>query len=798
MNKKKLKITLKSDLCVGSGYSYAGIIDSDICYDEYGIPYIPAKRLKGVLREAAELINIKDTDIGEIFGTVGKALYNTDGTYVQKGIRLGNAYIKDYKKIYGSLRGLEEKYRKYITPQSVLEQFTVIKAQTKIEAQSGVAEDNTLRFTRAVKHYSPFDNEKEMEFIAEIKLLNLADAYVENLEKIVKAVRNIGLNRNRGMGSVVCTLVDGGETYAPKVDLSQITKDNETYILSYRVRNTAPLVLNVGNNYETERYINGQSVLGYFAAAYLRAGNEAKEEFSDLFLKNKVIFSGLYPSEGERVFYPAPSYIKCLKRTKEYVDTSYENLYKTNDDSDSHEQVQNNVESGTNQAETNKADKNVHSIANGNMPKKLKGKFVYLEDTKPKFKIQVKEVETDIVYHHTKKSDRQESVDGELLYPFEVVRAQQTFSGTIIGEGKYIRKIGRLLAVDKLQFGKSKSSQYGTCILDGAVQIKKVSNKKKTYRSRNKILVTLQSDGIFMNENGYTVQYDDVKKAIVDVLTKQREKSGTNTDKEDKSCIVADGEYCEIESRKLVGFYSKWNLKRQAIPVICAGSTFEFELNDSITVGEDGLYVGERNGEGYGKLTIIEKNETDYLIDKLEKVKPNATELSGAIGLCKMIILRKMRETLNGEAIKIEKEIKNSSTLGRITLMLTESINQHPDDMGAAYSCFEQKIRSIKDKDKREAIVNIKDELICKGEFKYDSLRYTHFKDSTESKESTDSTEFQSLIDIYKEIQMIEKQAELEREIENMWGGYFMNYLNHENYRHQKERERKNERDKTN
>ena len=54
LNKKaKIKITLKSDLCAGSGYSYAGIIDSDICYSKNGIPYIPARRIKGCLREAA-------------------------------------------------------------------------------------------------------------------------------------------------------------------------------------------------------------------------------------------------------------------------------------------------------------------------------------------------------------------------------------------------------------------------------------------------------------------------------------------------------------------------------------------------------------------------------------------------------------------------------------------------------------------------------------------------------------------------------------------------------------------------
>ena len=39
----KIKITLESDLCVSSGYSFAGIVDSDVCYDDCGLPYITAK-----------------------------------------------------------------------------------------------------------------------------------------------------------------------------------------------------------------------------------------------------------------------------------------------------------------------------------------------------------------------------------------------------------------------------------------------------------------------------------------------------------------------------------------------------------------------------------------------------------------------------------------------------------------------------------------------------------------------------------------------------------------------------------
>ena len=86
------KIKLESDLCIGSGYSFAGVIDSDVCYDKFGIPFIPARRIKGDLREAAETtlhsIFTNKEDIEKIFGTRGNS-----GV---KGITIENAYPENY------------------------------------------------------------------------------------------------------------------------------------------------------------------------------------------------------------------------------------------------------------------------------------------------------------------------------------------------------------------------------------------------------------------------------------------------------------------------------------------------------------------------------------------------------------------------------------------------------------------------------------------------------------------------------------------------------------------------------
>ena len=53
MKKYKLKIELLSDLCVANGGVYNSMLDTDVCSDAYGLPYIPGKRIKGCLRECA-------------------------------------------------------------------------------------------------------------------------------------------------------------------------------------------------------------------------------------------------------------------------------------------------------------------------------------------------------------------------------------------------------------------------------------------------------------------------------------------------------------------------------------------------------------------------------------------------------------------------------------------------------------------------------------------------------------------------------------------------------------------------
>ncbi|MDY2627586.1 MAG: hypothetical protein SOW08_04610 [Lachnospiraceae bacterium] len=48
-----LEIRLRSDLCAGNGESVGNSVDTDVCMDTAGLPYIPSRRLKGCLKQAA-------------------------------------------------------------------------------------------------------------------------------------------------------------------------------------------------------------------------------------------------------------------------------------------------------------------------------------------------------------------------------------------------------------------------------------------------------------------------------------------------------------------------------------------------------------------------------------------------------------------------------------------------------------------------------------------------------------------------------------------------------------------------
>lgn len=657
----KLSITLKSDLCVGSGYSYAGIVDSDICYNENGIPYIPGRRLKGCLREAGELIGIEN--LAEVFGVAGNDKV--------QGIWIQNAYPEGYEHLDQELTAIRKgnsEYAAYLTQQKVLSNFTRIKAQTQIIKETGVAKENTLRYIRVVNQYSPIDG-KEMRFSAVIKF----DCDEEVMIRVVKALRHIGMDRNRGLGNVKCELKEIKKEKDKKV--LEASEGDEWIRLEYVVRNTQALMMSNSSDTETERYISGQSVLGALAGKYLEAETKGAEsqEFRELFLKGKARFENLYPCvpviengkiSGYQRCEPAPLFLNRLKKTRKLVNLA------------------------ARREEELIAEYNPNG---GNQPKKLKTEFVVFRSGS---EVDLTEPMVDIIYHHSK---RQKSPDGSngILYTSEVLREGQYFKGSIITERKYADLLKSLLQAGTLRFGKSRSAQYGTCELEGEIQEYPYEFAEELKKDE-RILVVFTSDAVFLGENGYTTRYEEVRHIVADHLGLKYKNEG-------------EEKYSSIQTKVMNGYQTVWNMKKPSVPAIQSGSVIEYVAAEDCKVNSQ--WVGVKNLEGYGTIRIFHPDRMSYAVEQhiTEKL---TDEIVYSKEVLESILLVSLADKLKEKALECKMPGITAATLGRVTLMLKESLEKNRKDSKAALKNFNQRILDIKRDSEREKLKTFLDQCV--------------------------------------------------------------------------------------
>lgn len=204
----ELKIELKflSDALISSGNGFGAIIDSDIVFDEYGLPFIPAKRIKGCLKESAEQIENfhKGLGINSIY------TFGEEGQTSETGVYFSNLKLKDYDTILPWIEYLsinDNKYSHLFGKNQILDHFTYYRMQTKIDSKNQVAEDTSLRTSRVLA------KSKSNTFEGSISISN--NDKVESIKRtLVIAARNlkhIGLMRNRGFGNVEVTIKENGK-----------------------------------------------------------------------------------------------------------------------------------------------------------------------------------------------------------------------------------------------------------------------------------------------------------------------------------------------------------------------------------------------------------------------------------------------------------------------------------------------------------------------------------------------------------------------------------------------------------
>lgn len=533
--KKQLKITLRSDLICGSGIGWGNVVDTDVVYDDLGFPYIPARRLRGLLKEALwelEQFGFHELTSTELFGDEE----NEGHLFKIYNARLANIHHLRKEVTMLNLNAID-----------VLTFYTTIRYQTSID-NDGIALDNSLRSVRAIK--------KGITFYADLEC-EVQDLAI--LKKCCTLIKHMGTNRTRGFGEVTLTIEDAIKTN--NINLSKI-KDDREYLVKLCLRNLTQLSLTSTQGEKSLDYINGSSILGFFANKYLKT-HCVDRRFYELFVDGNVKFHNAYVTDSKyNMSFPVRESLFKEKTGDMYFDKL---IYQTN---------------------------------NQNEPiimKKVHDKYLVKEN--------VMSSEKEIVYHHRRPLDKSighsisnETIEDGGFYQLEVLSPNQRFVSFIQGKGKDIKEI-LANCPPYLQIGKSKSTQYGNVEIE-TVEVNEF--KPKVIKAGTEVLCTLLSPMIILNEKQEAS------------LTKESLLNVCNIENDDNTnCYVG---YSEIG-----GFNAKWKLQKPSYYAFSKGTCVRGVLTHDV---HEYQYVGSMQQEGNGVVyyeTLKNNDNGSFVVNKKEQ-----------------------------------------------------------------------------------------------------------------------------------------------------------------------------------
>lgn len=661
----KIKITLCSDLCTGSGESKGNTIDIDIAADRWGLPYIPARRLKGCLREAAEYLE-KITG-GQQFDYDGKQIVLTGetiktlfGTAEKEGcIAIHSAYpegVENMRAYLDFVRAKDSSEPECLKINALSENitriFTYVRGNTSIN-EDGTAEKGSLRYTRVLKRTIEKDGSSfPLVFNAEIMLSD--DQYKEEFACICKALRHIGTRRSRGLGNVEAEAVYDNEQNTSSDGSSTCTDGSKRVNIEYRVKLDAPLTM--PGCAEMLSAVPARSVIGCMASAYLKSKGTADEIFRRLFLTGDTCWSALTPVSGGKRSAPAPLMLSKLVRIPQNARTYI-----------------------------NKYDPNVSENELKAKQKALDGSYAC--ETSDGYSIV--HADTDTSYHIGNPWD----MDNRKLYTQAYINEGVIYGGIVSVPCDLEPIVRELMKTAVLRFGKSKNAEYAACSLACEPKSSPELCVRKAVKKGETLYAVLQSDLVLIKNGVLTADVDDVRSEIGSCLNVNVE------------CPDDKNDYCLYHT--IGGYNVMWHLQKPQIEVLCGGSILCFTAGSDCKIDEL-LRLGEYRSEGFGEIKVYTAKELEqktdirraYIDTKAGNATPgNASPVSAsreAIFLAGEILLNAALDSMRGNAM-----IRAESIADKLKNLQVSRIRQMLDD-AESLEDLKGKANRIKDKNKKE------------------------------------------------------------------------------------------------
>ena len=457
----EIRIVLRGDLCAGSGEATGMTVDNDVCMDTRGFPYIPARRIKGILRDAAETLraygdtSVTEDAINALFGTAKDA-----GRF-----RVSNAVFSGIDELHACVASAPKELERAAAPLNVAKLFTSVRGQTKLK--DGVAVDHSLRFTRVLDRHNALHPERDTELVAQVTFLDGADEAL--FRRCCDAVRHIGSKRNRGLGNVR-VIYDPKETAAARFASPALREKGDRFMIRYTLRLDAPVTL--PGCAELLDEIPARSVIGCLAAQV----SSEDEAFNDLFLNGAVRWFSLTPRADGAHSVPAPL---CLVRYRD---------------------EEKNADVFVNRLTAAKEE------LNGKKLKTVDGSYFALTDNGGR----IVRAKSSTVYHHSNSS-------GE-LYTQEALDAGMLYAGCVETPRRLAERVLELLCTARFSFGRSKTAQYGNCSLIEPPTVKAINIEPRKLPEGTPVWVLLESDLALLKDGVYVSDAASVRAALAETL----------------------------------------------------------------------------------------------------------------------------------------------------------------------------------------------------------------------------------------------------------------------------------------
>lgn len=201
----KIELTLESDTTFGRGDGVAGLIDAEVQHDEFGLPILRGRALKGLLAEECANILFSLESLGKksAWELPAQRLFGIAGSGLQTDARMHVGDMKLPEELRQAVR--YEIQENQLTADEVLTSLTTIRRQTAM-TEHGAPKENSLRSMRVIVRETVFEAELMFDEHLDPDSLEIA-----LLGACCASLRRVGLGRNRGRGRVEAKLIHNGD-----------------------------------------------------------------------------------------------------------------------------------------------------------------------------------------------------------------------------------------------------------------------------------------------------------------------------------------------------------------------------------------------------------------------------------------------------------------------------------------------------------------------------------------------------------------------------------------------------------